>query len=74
MKKTNHRSTLFALLLIFAPINITNLYAQNQGQVQFVFVDFGIYGNYQLVHSNIKGSDRLEIYNPDWMDETRISR
>jgi len=47
---------------------------QNQGQVQFVFVDFGIYGNYQLVHSNIKGSDRLEIYNPDWMDETRISR
>ena len=51
MKKTNHRSTLFALLLIFAPINITNLYAQNQGQVQLqqmVYSIQGLSGNEQV--------------------------
>lgn len=47
---------------------------ENQAQVKFVFVDPGIQGNYQLVHSTLKSSSRMEIYNPDWMNETKVRR
>lgn len=46
----------------------------NQGQVVFVFVDFGIFGNYELVHSTIKSSDRMEIYDPEWREKITIAR
>jgi len=37
-------------------------YGEIQGGVHFIFVDMVGYGNYILVHSNLKG----EPYNPDW--------
>jgi len=47
---------------------------QRQGRVQFVFVDYGISGDYQLVHSSLKSGDRFEIYNPNWIDDVKIAR
>ncbi len=47
---------------------------KGQAQVQFVFVDLGIQGNYQLVHCDLKSSDRFEIYNPNWREDILISR
>ena len=46
---------------------------ENQGRVEFVFCDFGILGNYQLIHSNLKSGEQVEIYNPEWEDEVMIS-
>ena len=40
---------------------------QDQSQVEFVFVDFGIQGQYELIHSTIKSGQRNEPYDPDWM-------
>ncbi len=45
-----------------------------QGRVHFVFCDFGVFGNYRLIHSNIKSGQRQEIYNPDWYEEIKIAR
>ncbi|MFZ5516661.1 MAG: GWxTD domain-containing protein [Candidatus Zhuqueibacterota bacterium] len=45
-----------------------------QGQVHFVFCDFGTFGNYQLIHSNIKSSQRSEIYNENWYDDIKIAK
>jgi len=45
-----------------------------QGQVHFVFCDFGTFGNYQLIHSNIKSGQRLEIYNENWYEEIKIAK
>ena len=47
---------------------------KGQALVQFVFADLGIQGNYQLVHCDLKSGQRLEIFNPNWRDEIRISR
>ncbi len=47
---------------------------RKQGQVQFVFVDLGIAGNYSLVHSTLKSGERAEIYNPNWIDDIKIAR
>lgn len=47
---------------------------EQQGQVHFVFCDFGVFGNYRLIHSNIKSSQRSEIYNPDWYEEIKIAK
>ena len=47
---------------------------KKQGRVEFVFVDLGIFGNYRLVHSTLKGGERAEIYNPNWQEEIRIAR
>ncbi|NOZ61646.1 MAG: GWxTD domain-containing protein [Calditrichaeota bacterium] len=47
---------------------------RGQSLVQFVFVDLGIQGNYQLVHSDLQNGERQEIYNPNWRGEIRISR
>lgn len=41
-------------------------YGEIQGGVHFIFVDLIGYGNYILVHSDIKG----EPYNPDWYNTT----
>jgi len=38
---------------------------ERQSGVYFVFVDEGQYGDYQLVHSNMKG----ERYDPNWADK-----
>ncbi|MBC7188588.1 MAG: GWxTD domain-containing protein [Calditrichaeota bacterium] len=47
---------------------------KSQGRVEFVFCDYGLYGNYRLVHCTLKSGERLEIYNPDWREEIRIAR
>jgi len=47
---------------------------KKQAQVIFVFGDLAIFGNYQLLHSNIKSPDRMEIYNPKWREELMIAR
>lgn len=47
---------------------------KSQGRVEFVFCDFGVYGNYRLVHCTLKSGERLEIYNPDWREEIKIAR
>ena len=47
---------------------------EKQGQVEFVFSDLGIMGNYQLIHSNLKSGRRMEIYNPDWRERIIIAR
>lgn len=47
---------------------------KGQSLVQFVFADLGIHGNYQLIHCDLKSGDRLEIYNPNWKDDIKISR
>ena len=45
---------------------------KNQGRVEFVFCDFGILGDYRLIHSNLKSGERFEIYNPQWEEEVKI--
>jgi len=47
---------------------------EQQGRIHFVFCDFGVFGNYRLIHSNIESSRRSEIYNPDWINDIRIAR
>jgi len=47
---------------------------KGQGRVEFVFCDYGVYGNYRLVHCTLRSGERLEIYNPDWREEIKIAR